>query len=347
MKQNEEKRYGQTKRWGLKLALVLFDIFAVNFSYYMALLLRFYVNHEFHMAGNLFLPLFLKFAPYYTVCCLIVFAFFKLYSGMWKYAGINDVNRVAQANLITLLIQVLGTVLFLRRMPITYYLLGAVIQFVLICVSRFSYRLLSVELSRYAKGKNASVNVMLVGAGESARTLLRQLENDQESVAHPVCVADYRNSESGRLFDGLPVVSSLEEIKEASEKYKVKGLIVADPLMPQDLRQKVKALCEELELGFQDYSGYTQNAAFGLSMSKLLEYVNGPFTVAYKGKSQSFDNGEQAVAALAGKYVIKSISVKNEKLWVEIDQDILVTPDNKAAWVQDYEKETGESVSFF
>ena len=116
MAQNEERKHDQMRRWGLKLALVLFDVFAVNFSYYLALLLRFYVNHEFHMAGNLFLPLFLKFAPYYTVCCLLVFAAFKLYSGMWKYAGVNDVNRVAQANLITFLIQVIGTMLFMRRM---------------------------------------------------------------------------------------------------------------------------------------------------------------------------------------------------------------------------------------
>ena len=347
MAQNEERKHDQMRRWGLKLALVLFDVFAVNFSYYLALLLRFYVNHEFHMAGNLFLPLFLKFAPYYTVCCLLVFAAFKLYSGMWKYAGVNDVNRVAQANLITFLIQVIGTMLFMRGMPITYYLLGAVIQFALICVSRFSYRILSVEFSRYAKGKSASVNVMLVGAGESARSLLRSLESDQENVAHPVCVADYRNSGSGLLFDGLPVVTSLEGIREAVEKYKVKGLIVADPLMPQELRQKVKDLCGELELGFQDYSGFTQNAAFGLSLSKLLEYVNGSLTVSYKGKTQSYENGEQAVSSLSGKYVVKSVSVRDEKLWVEIDQDILVTPDNKEAWVQDYEKETGESVSFF
>ena len=69
-----EKKNEKTRSLLLKLLLVLFDVFAVNFAYYLALLLRFYVNGEFHMAGNLFMPLFLKFAPYYTVCCIVVFA---------------------------------------------------------------------------------------------------------------------------------------------------------------------------------------------------------------------------------------------------------------------------------
>ena len=117
-----------SKRWVTVLALVLFDIFAVNFSYYMALVLRFYVNHEFHLAGTLFMPLFLEFAPWYTVCCIIVFWLFKLYNGMWKYAGWNDLNRVVWANAVTFVIQVAGTLLFVRRMPITYYVLGAGIR---------------------------------------------------------------------------------------------------------------------------------------------------------------------------------------------------------------------------
>ena len=117
--QNKETR-SRLDRWGLKLLLVLCDVFAVNIAFYLALVLRFYVNHEFHEAGTLFLPLFLKFAPYYTVCCLIVFAAFRLYSGIWRYAGLNDVNRVLLANLVTCVIQIAGTLLFVRRMPITY-----------------------------------------------------------------------------------------------------------------------------------------------------------------------------------------------------------------------------------
>ena len=347
MNQNAEKRNEQLKRWMIKLALVLFDIFAVNFSYYIALVIRFYVNHEFHAAWNLFQPLFIDFAPYYTVCCVIVFAAFKLYNGMWRYAGLSDINRVAGANAVTCLIQVLGSILFVRRMPITYYVLGTLIQFVLICASRFSYRILAMELSHYVKNKNASVNVMLIGAGESARMLLRQLESDQENVVHPVCVVDYRNLEDGRLFNGLPVIGSLEGMREAVEKYKIQGVIIADPLVPQEKREKIKALCKELGIGVQDYFGFSLTASFGLSVRNLMEVVNGPVEVRFNGKSQYFENGEQAVSLLSGKYVVKAIYVKDGKLVTEIDNDITVRNNVNEDWVRAYEKETGESISFF
>jgi FlaA1/EpsC-like NDP-sugar epimerase len=139
------------------------------------------------------------FAPWYTILCIAIFAAFKLYNGLWRYAGLSDVNRIVYANLGTILVQVFGTALFMRRMPITYYVIGAIIQFVLIFVSRFSYRFFADEFSRFARGKSAtSVNTIVIGAGESTRIFLRTLENDKTNILHPVCIVDERSNERGR-----------------------------------------------------------------------------------------------------------------------------------------------------
>lgn len=341
---NEAANAGNLRRWALRLLLILFDIFAVNFSYYMALVLRFYVNHEFHLAGTLFMPLFLKFAPYYTVCCIIVFWLFKLYNGMWKYAGFNDVNRVVWANVVTCAIQVLGTLLFIRRMPITYYVLGAAIQFVLIFASRFSYRLFAIEFSKYAQGKNAALKVMIVGAGETARMLLRQLESDVHNVAQPVCVLDYRNPESGRLFNGLPVIGGLEKMEETSAKYGVKSVILADAVMPQETREEILERCGRLGLTVQDFSLYT---ACGNSVRSILSYVNGPLTIRMDGNTRDYDNAEQALAALPGRYSVRGVSAVSDRVLIEIERDSAALSNADEAWARDYKKTTGEDVSFF
>lgn len=344
MKKEAEKA-GNLRRWALKLLLVLFDIFAVNFSYYMAMVLRFYVNHEFHLAGTLFMPLFLKFAPYYTVCCIIVFWLFKLYNGMWKYAGFNDVNRVVWANVVTCAIQVFGTLLFIRRMPTTYYVLGAAIQFVLIFASRFSYRLFAIEFSRYAQGKNAAVKVMIVGAGETARMLLRQLESDVHNVAQPVCVLDYRNLETGRLFNGLPVVGGLEGLEAASAKYGVKSVILADSLMPQETREQLLARCAKLGLAVQDFALYS--AGGGNPLRSILARVNGPLTIRLDGVARDYDNAEQALAALPGRYSVRAVSAASDRVLIDIERDSAALSNADEAWARDYKKTTGEDVSFF
>ena len=73
-------------RWFfLRLGMVLFDIFAVNFAYFIALIIRFYVNFEINEWAVRFIPAFRAFAPWYTVCCLVIFGVFKLYPGKDSY----------------------------------------------------------------------------------------------------------------------------------------------------------------------------------------------------------------------------------------------------------------------
>ena len=343
--QNKETR-SRLNRWGLKLLLVLFDVFAVNIAFYLALVLRFYVNHEFHEAGRLFLPLFLKFAPYYTVCCLIVFAAFRLYSGIWRYAGLNDVNRVLLANLVTCVIQIAGTLLFVRRMPITYYALGAMIQLFLICLSRFAYRIFAEEAFRLSRDKGSSINVMIVGAGESARILLQQLASERTSLAQPVCVVDARGNSGGRLFDGLPVVGGVDGIRDAIGKYGIKSVMIADPLLDQEARAEIRGICRELGIAVQDLTGYGHSVG-GLNLRTVLERVNGPVELTLDGKTQRFDDAEAAAAALPGRFVVKSITDENGILHIEIARDSARTNNINEAWVHDYETETGEEISFF
>ena len=331
--------------WAIRLALVIFDIVAVNVSYYIALMVRFYVNHEFHDLAAPHLANFVRFAPWYTILCIAIFAAFKLYNGLWRYAGLSDVNRIVYANLGTFLVQVFGTALFMRRMPITYYVIGAVIQFVLIFISRFSYRFFADEFSRFARGKNApSVNTIVIGAGESARIFLRTLENDKTNILHPVCIVDERSNERGRYMDGIPVVGRAEGLEKIASRFSAKCVVIADPLMPAESRKAVKSVCEKLGIELRDFSGYSAFSGASVSLKKLMEYANGPVEVTYEGVTKSYQNGEEAVADLPGKYIVKSVEAKAYALAVEIATDSLDEDPEQEAWLRDYEKKTGESL---
>lgn len=343
MQAENTKRNG-LRRVGLKLSLVLFDIFAVNFSYYMALVLRFYVNHVFHESGAKYVPLFYRFAPYYTVCCILVFGAFKLYSGMLRYAGYNDVKRIFQANVVTCAIQVAGTLLFVQRMPITYYVIGAALQLAMIAVSRLSYRFLTIELAKL-HGSAASVPVMIIGAGETARKVIRQFGTDSNALGSPACAIDYRNRDTGMLLDGVPVVGGLNEMEAAAEKYAVKSVVVADSLMPQEVREEVYARCRELGLEMQDVSVLTNGGE--LNFRTLLQRINGPLEVILDGKPNYFDNNEQAAEAISAKTTVKAVHAERDRLVIELEKDQTAINNLDEAWVRDYIDETGESVSFF
>ncbi len=246
--------------------IVLLDIIAVNLSYFLALLTRFYVNNEFRPTVSYYLTDFVKFIPVYSIICVLVFAFFKLYGGMWKYAGINDMNRIIVANIVTAVLHVLVTIVFSTRgrMPITYYLIGALIQFVFITFIRFGYRIILVEKRKLASRKNPGANALIIGAGEVGRNTIRQME--ENGAFRPVCILDTKSDVFGRTLDGVPVVGGVDRLDNVVSQYGIKTVFIADPLLQPEVKDKISALCKEKSLDLQDY-GYS----FYLSGNEALE----------------------------------------------------------------------------
>ncbi len=323
--------------WIRRAMLVLFDILAVNLSYFLALVMRFYVNSEFRaVAADVYNPAFRTFAPWYTILCILVFACFRLYNSRFRQAGLHDLNRIFLANLVTAAIHVAGTWIFITRMPVTYYVIGAVLQFLLILLSRFSYRIYAMEKTRLARDK---VNVMIVGLGETSRMLRRQMDNN--NLARPVCLFSWKATESG-MEDGIPVISGMDRLPETIKKYHVAVVILADSLMPAEIRSRITAQCRDAEV--QDFSGYLLNEGPGLTPARALECVSGPVTLEMDGKRKSFENAEAALMSLHGNYTVRHLSGENLTLSLEPASAVL---DLQAAWVRDTEQETGQEISFF
>lgn len=348
MSENGKKTNVYIRYFLIRFALAAFDILAVNAAYFCALLVRYYVAFEFNEWAVPYVNSLIKFAPFYTVSCLVVFWIFKLYNSRWKYASLNDMNRILAANLITCIIHVAGSVIFVMRMPLSYYVLGAVIQFVLIAGSRFSYRILNIERIHVRKLRNTtSINVMIVGAGESSRIVLKHLERDTDSAARPVCMIDLHGDEYGSLVAGIPVVCGADKMASSIRKYGVECVILADSIMPYDTRKEIKGICKDMGIEVQDFTGYFQNSRGTVSLRNLLEYSKGAVELVINGKSHRFVNGEQALMSVTGKYMIHSVYAKEDYLVIELSKDILVPNDVHEEWIKSYEKETGEDISFF
>lgn len=334
-------------RWlFLRLSMMLFDIVAVNVSFYLALLIRFYVANEFHSIADIYLEAYGAFAPYYTVICLLVFAGFKLYNSLWKYAGMNDMNRIIGANVVCAAFHVLGTVLFVRRMPVTYYCIGTALQFALIAGSRFSVRIVSFEANKLAKSKSGSgLNAMIVGSGETTRMLMMQMENG--NVAHPVCILNYKGNSISTMMNGVQVLNGIENLHSALGRYKVNVVILADSLIPEQIRRTIRKTCEVASVEVQDFSGFLQNDMGSFALKNMMQYCDGEVELIVDGVSKYYPNAEQALMNNTGNYTLESIRAKEGKLVLTVKTKRFVLNDLNADWVKDQEKETGEEISFF
>lgn len=302
------------------LWVVLLDIVAVNLSYYLALLIRFYVNFQLRpVAVDRYLPAWLGFTPWYTVLCVVIFAGFRLYGGLWRYAGINDMNRIILASLSTALLHVLGTTVFYTRMPVTYYLIGALLQLLFIVIIRFSYRILLVEKKRLRRGER--IKCVVIGSGENGRRVVKHLE--EEGTFEPVAVV---GSGSGSM-DGIPIIS-LPSVDWDT----INSVFIADPLLPSSTRQEIKEQADRVGADVQDYTGFFSNLGGRLSLTELLSTIHGPFSVVIDGMSREYDSGAAALEELNEKYVVKEIEGQTMKLKLERQQPTTTQDALKAAY---------------
>ena len=264
------------------ILIILLDIVAVNISYLGSLYARFYgVAH-----GNIFdgyLSAFWQFAPFYTVLCLAIFAYFRLYNGMWQFAGMHDLNRIIFASLSTCAVQVIGTLLFVKKMPIAYYVIGACAQFAFICVIRLGYRIVRMEKAKIIRHNSPAENVMIIGRDSNAKRVMDYLERDNERNLRPVCILDYQTTQSGRHMNGIPVIGGSDKIEYCIEKYRVRNIYIAEPLMDNDLRKKLEEICEERYIILKDYAGYLMYLD---EEDGLLQIVRKPTTMKVQGSDK-------------------------------------------------------------
>lgn len=309
------------------LWIIVLDIIAVNLSYYLALLIRFFVNGEFRPTVSYYQTDFLRFAPFYTVIAIAVFFAFKLYGGMWMYAGINDMNRIIAANVITAIVHVVGTLIFIRRMPITYYAIGAILQFVFIVAIRFSYRVLIAEKKKLSREE--TVPVVVVGSGELGRKVLKHLEENTPYRAVVMIGPD-----SGQTLDGVSVVA-FNKLESSIKEKNIKQIFIAD----KDLSQADRETISKLGIEVQDFTGALSNMTGAVPVTGLMETIGSPVTLVIDGKEKKYRTGTEALADLHTKYFIKSI--KGESLTVELSAD------DGMAYLRQHAEETGEELSFF
>ncbi len=227
----------------IALFLGIYDAIAVNAAYFLALWFRYDCMISEIPKEKYLLP-FLKFAPIYAIACVTVFFCLRLYKSIWRFASFSEMIRAMTSSIITSLFHVIGITLIFNRMPISYYVIGMGIQFVLILGIRFSYRFVLMEKNRIRRNAR-NVRVMLIGAGNAGQGILRDVARMQEERIKVCCIIDDNPNKWGRYVDGIPVVGGREDILVNAKKFQIEKIFVAIPSANVEDKRDILNICKE------------------------------------------------------------------------------------------------------
>lgn len=227
----------------ISLLLLFYDIIAINLAYLIALWLRF--DCKFSTIPELYLEPAIKIIPLYTFVMVVTLASMRLYQSVWRYASVPELIRVFSASIIGAVTQIVGTILFLRRMPISYYLIGWILMFAALTVSRFGYRAARMIYRENAKKNHKGKNVMIIGAGEAGKELLDEILRSNHLNVKPKCFIDDDANKHGKYISDIPIVGGRNEIMAASQKYEIDQIILAIPTLTTKARRDILTICKE------------------------------------------------------------------------------------------------------
>lgn len=271
MKQMKSKGFMGLEHWKLiALYLLIYDIVTINLSYFIGLWLRF--DLQYSKIPSEYLMAFIKFAPFYTAFSIIVFYMMHMYNSLWRFASFNELTSIMMATVVTGTAHVVGITLFVRRMPIAYYVFGICAQFIFTTGIRFGYRFVNLERAKREKTeKSAHVkhHVMVIGAGAAGMTVLRELHNSRELTSRACCVIDDNPNKWNRFIEGTPIVGGRDTILENAEKYDIDTIMLTMPSASAKDKRDILNICKETHCELKSLPGIYQLANGEVLLSKM------------------------------------------------------------------------------
>ncbi|MCR5507822.1 MAG: polysaccharide biosynthesis protein [Lachnospiraceae bacterium] len=247
--------------------LIVFDIIAVNLSYLFSLWIRF--DCRFRLIPDDYMRPFLIFAPIYTIFCVLVFARQRMYKTIWRFASYSELMRILIASAICFVFHTVG-ISFIQRMPMSYYIFGAVVQFVLVAGVRFSYRFfLLMDFKGGFRTVEREDNVLLIGAGSAGQMILRDVSHSKETTDRICCIVDDDPNKWNRYIDGVPIIGGRDRILSAIGEYNIKKIYVALPNSDVSAKRDILNICKETGCELKNLPGMYQLVNGEVSVSSM------------------------------------------------------------------------------
>lgn len=249
------KQYIESGRLSMvyRLLLVAWDAFCINACSFLALFMRYDLNIERFLKSGItedyplgYVATLHEMMIFNTLVTLAVFAMFRLYNSLWRYAGIGEVINIALASGVSAVIHFLTIFGTYRRMPRSYFVIYLLLLFITTLVVRFSYRIIRLIYKSNSHGKGMRTT-LIIGAGEACNLVIRELKMSDNLDSHVCGIIDDDKSKHGTYIQGVKVLGGRDRIVSVAEENEVNEIIVAMPSAPKKQISEILEICQQTE----------------------------------------------------------------------------------------------------
>lgn len=262
-----------------RIALLFFaDIICINFAYIVSFLLRF----EFTIS-DVFMGFFAVYFNNFVIITAIKLAVFwavGLYRSLWKYAGTEELLKIAIAAFAATAASIVYLEFTQQYFPRSIYVYSSILDLVLVGGVRFGYRI--IRDLRKPGGANSLMSlltkrqigaeiskVMVVGAGDAGAAIIKDIKQHPDLGKRVVVAIDDNPSKMGQTIVGVKIAGNHAAIKQIARKYGVDEIIIAIPSANKKAIQEIINECNKTRCKMKILPGISDLINESVSISKL------------------------------------------------------------------------------
>ncbi|MDP8237734.1 MAG: nucleoside-diphosphate sugar epimerase/dehydratase [Candidatus Hatepunaea meridiana] len=233
-----------SKSYPRLLIKITLDIFIFLSALIISYIIRFTLDSFFYELKTILL-----YIPLIIAIRLGGFAIFRIYTSIWRYAGIQDLLQIAKATTLST-IAIVSTLLFISHITIPRSII--VTDWLLVIFFASALRLIikeiiSLDPSNLLKRKS-NKRVLIYGAGRAGEMLLHNIENTREVKINVIGFLDDNIKKHGNHIHNKRIFGDYTHIPELVNKYNINEIYFSIPsLSGFEIRKILKAISEQVD----------------------------------------------------------------------------------------------------
>ena len=249
-----------------RLFLIILDAMLINIASFSALFVRFELR--LNEIPVYFTDAVLSYALINTLTTIIIFALFRLYNSLWKYAGIDELVNILFAGAASGFLQLIGMHFIMRiHVPRSYYPLSMIFTILFITASRFLYRYARRASRRRFIGNQC--RIMIIGAGEAGSAIIRETSVSDYVRGTVVCVIDDNKNKIGSYIHGIKVVGDRTSIVDEASRREITDIFIAIPSATRKDIKEILEICKQTNCTLKILPGMYQLINEEVSVTRL------------------------------------------------------------------------------
>jgi len=202
---------------------------------------------------------------------LLIFYFFDLYRGMWRYTSISDLFNIIKAASISSFL-IVSIIVFWTRFvgyPRSVFIIDWCLTVLLVAGFRLGIRLYFEVVSEQKpwdivsrtlfgslrKERHDRKNLLIIGAGDCGEKIYREIRDNARLRYNVVGFLDDDKDKRGMKIHAIPVVGQIEDIKDITKKLRADEALIAIPSASSKQMRRIVNLCKESGIEFQTIPG--------------------------------------------------------------------------------------------